>query len=189
MTAHDPINVPHAAKLRMQDFMLLNDAGAFAEFAKSELIEGEIWVMNAAYSKHGKIQFELAFQLRIAMQANGIIGKIYTATSVDLGADSVPEPDIVVAQDHDDGPIPSAKVMLLVEVADSTLAMDLGRKSNLYAKARIPEYWVADVEGKVIHQHLGPSSDGYTARREVPFGEPIHSGTIEVLCVETGGLG
>ena len=188
MTAFEPINIPHVAKLRVQDFMLLHDAGVFDECAKSELIEGEIWVMNAAYSNHGKTQFELAFLLKIAMQSAEIEGRVYTATSVDLGSDSVPEPDVVVAYDHEGGPLPRSKVMLLIEVADSTLKTDLGRKANLYAKAGVPEYWVADVEGKMIHQHWSPSANGYAERREVAFGAEVESATLKEVIIETTGL-
>jgi hypothetical protein len=52
MTALEPINVPHAAKLKVRDFLLLHDSGTFENYAKSELIEGEIWVMNSIFSRH-----------------------------------------------------------------------------------------------------------------------------------------
>lgn len=189
MTAFEPINLPQVAKLRVKDFLSLNDAGAFEQYARTELIEGEIWVMNAIYSTHGKAHFELAFQLRLALDAAGIDATIYAPSSVELSGDSLPEPDIIVAADHTGGPIPSAKVRLLVEVADTTLANDLGRKVKLYARHCIPEYWVADIEGRRIVRMWEPNgADDYAKKDETPFGSPVGSATIAGVIVQTGGI-
>ena len=187
MTALETLNVPHVAKLRVRDFLLLHESGAFADYAKSELIEGNILVMNAAFSSHGKVQAELAFQLRLALQAGGLNARIYTATSVELSDDSLPEPDIVVAADHAGGPLPHNKVLLLVEVADSTLKGDLGRKAGLYARTGIAEYWVADIEGRRIVRLWEPGERGYARRADTPFGETVESITLAVS-VETAAL-
>ena len=47
-----------------------------------------------------------------------------------------------------------------------------------YAQAGIAEYWVADVEARVLHVHVGPSADGYANRRVVRFGETFDSPTL-----------
>lgn len=46
MTAQDVLTTPHRAKLRVADFLLLAEAGAFSDYARTELIEGEIWVVT-----------------------------------------------------------------------------------------------------------------------------------------------
>jgi Uma2 family endonuclease len=189
MTAFEPINVPHAAKLRVRDFLLLNDAGAFANYAKSELIEGEIWVVNAVYTQHAKTLARLTTLLTNTVERAGLKLEVYTNLSTNLSDDSLPEPDIVLADDHDSGAMPLAKVKLLIEVSDSTLDIDLGRKANLYARHGIPEYWVVDVDGKRILRHSGPRDDGYQVCDEVAFGAPLEATTIAGLVVETGRLG
>ncbi len=188
MTVHDPINLPHAAKLRVQDFKLLNDAGAFADYAKSELIEGEIWVMNSIYSRHAGATAELVFALRMASDAAKIGLKIYTPLSIDLSDDSLPEPDIALCEPHATGPMPLAKVRLLIEVSDTTLDIDTGRKMRLYAMAGVPEYWVIDLNENRALLYMTPVDGDYVEQIEVPFGEPLHSGTVAGLSVETGGL-
>ncbi|MEA3012412.1 MAG: hypothetical protein QOD42_957 [Sphingomonadales bacterium] len=87
-----------------------------------------------------------------------------------------------------EGLIPLASVALIVEVADSTLDTDLGRKAALYACHGIPEYWVADLNARVIHQMWAPSDQAYAERRKVKFGERVECATITELAVETISL-
>jgi Uma2 family endonuclease len=190
MTMYQPIAAgARVARLRVKDFMLLNDAGSFADYAKSELIEGEIWVVNAAFTRHAKSQFRLARLLANALDAANLLLDVQTALSIELADDTMPEPDIVVSDPHDEGPMPIAKARLLVEISDTTLDTDLGRKARLYAEHGIPEYWVADVEGRVIHQMWSPSGEGYAEQRTVAFGGRIEATTLAGVVMETGGLG
>ena len=55
-----------------------------------------------------------------------------------------------------------AEVILAVEIADTSLGYDLGRKPRLYASFDVPELWVIDAKRRVTHVHrvLGP--DGFT---------------------------
>lgn len=47
-------------------------------------------------------------------------------------------------------------VLLLVEVAESSLPQDLGEKARLYAEHDVPEYWVVDIVGQKVHVHREP---------------------------------
>ena len=78
----------------------------------------------------------------------------------------------------------------MIEVSDSTLDIDLGRKADLYANAGVPEYWVVDVNENRVLMHANPRGDGsgYDGQLDVPFGERLFAVTIEGLMVETGGL-
>jgi Uma2 family endonuclease len=100
----------------------------------------------------------------------------------------VPEPDIALARRADGKAIAGSDVVLAVEISDTTLDDDLGRKMRLYAAHGIAEYWVADVERQVIHQLWSPGAEGYAERREVALGERIEAVTIAGLGVETVGL-
>lgn len=87
-----------------------------------------------------------------------------------------------------DGPIPLGSLALVIEVADATLDSDLGRKAALYARHGVPEYWVADVTGRVLHQLWRPEDGTYMERRLVAIGDPVAAATIPALRVETAGL-
>jgi Uma2 family endonuclease len=52
-------------------------------------------------------------------------------------------------------------VLLLIEVADSSLAYDRSTKLRLYAETGIPEYWVVDCTAETVEVHRDPGPDGY----------------------------
>jgi Uma2 family endonuclease len=75
-----------------------------------------------------------------------------------------PEPDLAalrVPLSTLTGNPAAEEVELVVEVADATLAQDLSRKAELYARAGIPEYWVFDVRDQVMHVHRTPIRGSY----------------------------
>jgi Uma2 family endonuclease len=72
---------------------------------------------------------------------------------IDLGQMSQPQPDLVLYQpglwrEQHPGP---AGISLVIEIAQSSLTFDLGEKLALYKNAGIREYWVIDLNGKVVH--------------------------------------
>jgi hypothetical protein len=88
---------------------------------------------------------------------------------------SQPQPDLAVLAPAFfalRGDLPQARdVLLLIEVADSSLAFDRGRKRALYAREGIAEYWVVDVAGCAIDVYREPSPDGYRSHRRLVEGE------------------
>lgn len=186
MTEHRLLNtVPLPVKLRVEDYLLLDDAGAFSDYAKTELLGGEIFCMNAQHRPHARLKMKLYDALRDALRAVGSDLTPLVEASIAMPDYSVPEPDIVLTSEPDgEGLIPLATVALVVEVADTTLSSDLTRKMALYAEAGIAEYWVADVQGRVIHQIWMPKGSAYAKRREIAIGEPITAATVTGLVVE-----
>ena len=64
----------------------------------------------------------------------------------------------------------AADVLLLVEVADSSLAYDRGPKLALYARHGVPEVWIVDLAGRAVEICREPGPDGYAERRRVTEG-------------------
>jgi Uma2 family endonuclease len=189
MTAHMPIsNCPQPVKFSAREFWLLADAGVFREFVRTELIEGEICVVNSIWSRHARAHATLTFELGLAIRSLHSPLVLLTAPSTELSDDSIPEPDIAIARNADGKALQGADVQLAVEISDTTLDFDLGRKLRMYARHGVPEYWVADVAGKVIHQHWEPQDESFAQTRTVSFGEPITAATISELIVETKAL-
>jgi len=184
------VTTPEKARLRVEDFLLLNDNGAFADYAKTELIDGEIYYMNAQHSRHARIKTQLAVALANRLREIGSDFQPIVEASTQLGEHSLPEPDIVVTSYKGPSVVPLDTVAMVIEVSDTTLQIDLGRKADLYAEAGVPEYWVVDVTENRILMHANPRSDrsGYDGQLDVPFGQPLHAATIEGLSVETTGL-
>ena len=191
MTVHQPITADagqHVWKLSRADFLLLEANGSFDGYVRTELLDGEIWVVNAIHSRHAGVQAELHGRLYGALAALGTALKTYIAPSVDLSDISLPEPDLVVGHPHEDGFVPLAKVALMIEVSDSSLDIDLGRKLRIYARAELAEYWVVDVNAHAIHRMWSPAGEDYGSRDRIAFGQPITSATIPGLTIATDGL-
>ena len=89
---------------------------------------------------------------------------------LDLGIDSVPEPDLKVVRgreedyrDHD----PSAReVPLVVEVADSSLSDDTGEMLREYARGGIAIYWVVNIPNQRIDVYSRPAGPAERPRFE-----------------------
>ncbi|WCT74869.1 Uma2 family endonuclease [Sphingomonas naphthae] len=181
------LNVPKRMRLRVADFALLDEAGAFAGYRKTELIDGEVLTMNAQHRPHMYAKGEFAFRLRLALQAIGSSLYVGMEGSVSLSDHDLPEPDIILTSEPiGDGPVPGASVALLVEIADTTVAFDLGRKATIYAAGGVPEFWVVDLPARTIHQHWAPVDGAYLKTCIVPLGETIAAATIPGLSIETG---
>jgi len=74
---------------------------------------------------------------------------------------SEPEPDLAVAyKDYTRRDHPSA-VLLLIEIADSSLRIDRGLKLEIYAAAGVPEYWIVDVATMAVTVHTEPRDGRY----------------------------
>jgi Uma2 family endonuclease len=188
MNAVTALRTPAKLGLRVEDYLLIAKAGAFEAHGKTELIEGNVYAMNPQYSGHARIKTRLTVRLSAALAEGGNPLEVLSEVSVRLSDDTMPEPDISVTSYTGNDPVPLDRLALVVEVPDTTLSIDLGRKRLLYARACVPEYWVVDVDGGVIHQMWAPSGSDFGETRVVSFGMPIAAATLAGVEVETGGL-
>src|SRR5688572_17749982 len=127
-----------------------------------ELIDGEIFMMSPI----GPTQGMLVTRLNWFFTRN-LPPEFACRVQLPIAArdDSEPEPDIAIVRRRDDDyrdehPTP-ADVALIIEVAQSSLNFDLGRKLRLYASIAIPEYWVVDVANRQVIVHREPSKTTY----------------------------
>lgn len=190
MTELLPLNNMHLpVKLRLEDYLRLDDAGAFADYRKTELIDGEIFFMNAQHRPHARIKSRLHVLLAAALLDQGKGWEAIVEGSIAIPPNSSPEPDIVVTSEPDgQGLIPLESVKLIIEVSDATLDFDMTRKMAMYARNAVPEYWVVDVEKRAIHQMWTPQGEDYAERRKVAFGSEIAATGIPGLAIETTAL-
>jgi len=57
-----------------------------------------------------------------------------------------------------------ADTLLVIEVADTTLAYDRGVKLRLYAKSGIPDFWIVNVQNETIEVYGAPTPEGYQTK-------------------------
>lgn len=139
-----------------------------------ELIEGIIIQMSPIGSVHSACvdRFNQRFTTRIGERAI-----VRVQGPVRLSDRSEPQPDIALLRWRDDFyQDRSARVedvFLIVEVADSSLAYDLGLKLSMYAHAGIDETWVADLPHHRLLAFSRPVDGSYQDRRVVMPGDSI----------------
>ncbi len=101
-----------------------------------------------------------------------------------LGGRSMPEPDLAVVvggwREYRQGAPTAETTRLVVEVADSTLPSDRATKASLYARSGIPEYWIVNLNDRVleVHRQPGPIADallghGYLDLRHLSGAETV----------------
>ena len=190
MTELLPIDTrAYRARLTAADFELLDRSGAFAAYRKTELVDGEIWFVNAQHRPHGMVKMRLYDALSAALKQLGSDYRAVCEFTLALSSTDRPEPDVMLTSEPDgEGAVPLASVPLVIEVSDTTLADDLGVKLRRYAAAGVPEYWVADVNARVIHQMWAPAAEAYSERREAAFADIVSAVTISGLVVVTSEL-
>ena len=96
-----------------------------------------------------------------------------------------PQPDVAVLRFRDDyysrrHPTP-VDVLLVIEVADSSLSYDRDEKMPLYGRAGIPEAWLVDVQSGTITVFTEPQASGYGQQRMMSRGDEIVSVSVECL--------
>ena len=192
MTIHQPITAaeqPRKFRLLAEHYLLLAEHGSFSDYAKSELIDGTIYVVNAQFSRHSRIQTTLLLRFAHWAEQRADGTSAIVELSIDLRSGYMPRPDIVVAKElPDDGPALPEHLLLVVEVCNSTRDMDARQKPASYAAGGVAEYWLVDVAGDRLIQHWDAADGLYRERREVAFGDPVQAATTPSLLISTDGL-
>ena len=180
---------PQPLRLRVADYLMLDEAGAFAQYGKTELLDGEIVYMNAQHRPHARAKLALYDALKAALSGAGSDLAVLVETTIAMPPHSAPEPDLVLTTEPDgEGPVPLRSVRLVIEVADSTLEGDLGAKLAIYAHNNVPEYWVVDLAGGMVHRMWMPDGAAYAERSLHRFGEAIAAATIEGLTLSASAI-
>jgi Uma2 family endonuclease len=166
------------------EFERMGEAGVFTKDARLELIEGEIIEMSPIGSRHAAC---VKFLSRFLNQTVGDIALISTQDPIRLNDFSEPEPDLALLRLRDDfyrdaHPTP-ADVLLVIEVADTTLAYDRQVKVPLYAKAGIAESWIINLTEEQIDIYSGLADGAYQTSVNFRRGEEAHAHTIAKLGV------
>jgi Uma2 family endonuclease len=183
MEAIDTINPIH--RITVDQFHRMIESGLFADSDRVELIDGEMRDMAPIGPPHGGCtnSLNMIFAPKLAGRA---IVSIQGPLALDDGTEVYP--DLLVLQQRDDGyrqSNPSGEdVLLAIEVADSSLPVDLGVKLAKYARAGISRYWVVDLKNRILHDHRESDRFGGRYRQQHSLTEGPLSVTIEGVDVQ-----
>ncbi len=148
-------------KLRVTDYHQMIKAGILSNENNVELIDGDLIEMAPAGPEHADFVAYLGKLLRSQTELF-----VREEKPVTLPEHSEPEPDLALVKAHrytKAHPYPD-DILMIIEVADSSLEKDKYVKLPLYARFQVPEVWVVDVRGGIVESFWEPDSTADVAR-------------------------
>jgi Uma2 family endonuclease len=176
-------------RFSVADYNRLGEVGLLTEDDRVELIEGEIIEMAPIGSRHaGTVDFLTA---RLFAAAQGL-AMIRVQSPIVLDDFSEPQPDVAVLLPRADfyrhsHPRPG-DVLLVIEVAETTLSYDREKKLPLYANAGVPEVWIVDVAQAALHAFRLPAGDRYETEQVVVAPTTMTIAMLPETVVDLSGL-
>jgi hypothetical protein len=153
------------------EYHRLGAAGILGEDDRVELLEGVVVEMTPIGRLHAAVvdRANALFTARLGPRAI-----VRVQSPVPAGPLSEPQPDLALLRRTPDyyatSPLTPADVLLVLEVADTSLAHDRA-KVRVYAAAGIPEVWIVDLAGERLEVYRRPAGGRYTDERVVQRGE------------------
>jgi Uma2 family endonuclease len=145
-----------------KEYYRMAEVGILGRRDRVELIKGEILEMAPIGRRHAAFVDNLT-RLLVLRLADRAIVRVQGAVA--LAEDTEPQPDLAIlrrdAVSYKDRDAWAQDTLLVIEVAESSLAYDRSTKMRLYAEAGIPEYWVVDCAAEAVEVHRGPGPEGY----------------------------
>lgn len=184
------IHTPTRYRLNTAAFRTMAAMGLVPGDKRVELIDGELIEMPAIGSRHAAVVSRL---VRWFIPRLGDRAVVSPQNPIVLDDYSQPQPDICLLRpraDFYDEHLPTpADVLLLIEVADSTLAYDRDEKLPLYARRGIVEAWLVDLQASRLVAHRQPGPAGYGEWVELGAGGGLAPLAFADLLIHPADLG
>lgn len=162
----------------------MGEAGIFHEDDRVELIDGEIVEMSPIGDRHLACVNKLNRLLSSRVGERAIVS---VQNPIRLRGDAEPQPDVALLRPRADfyatGGQRASDVLLVIEVADTSLAYDLGVKVPLYERSGIGEVWVVDLERLRVHVFRDFQGGSYATRQTIE-----RDGTLEPRAFDMGSV-
>ena len=152
-------NAPRLRRFSVDEYLHLTDTGFFNNGERLELLDGWIVEKMPHNAPHDHTLMMLQFMLYpFMLQGYTVRGQ----SSIVLDT-SIPEPDVALLAGpldryHETRPI-AKDVHMLMEVSDSSLPSDQDFKLRLYARNKIPVYWIVNLIDKRVEVYTQPQGD------------------------------
>jgi len=143
--------------LHRSEYEQLVALGAFQN-ERVELLEGALVAMSPIGAPHNSAVQSLTELLVLALNRRATVRCQMSFAAQEL---SEPEPDLAVVPRGSYATEHPTVAHLVIEVAESSLALDRGKKLRLYANCGVPEYWIVNLTERCIEVHTEPSPGAY----------------------------
>jgi Uma2 family endonuclease len=166
-------------RFTVDEYHKMGDAGIFTEDDRVELIDGEIIEMSPINYPH-IISVDLLNKLLVIGVGDDALVRVQSPIRLDDATE--PQPDLALIRPYEylatlepEGP---EDVLLVVEVAESTIRADRNYKVPRYARAGIPEVWLVNIPKKVVEVYTDPAEGKYQSVMRVGHGQTL---TVKML--------
>jgi Uma2 family endonuclease len=175
--------------LTADEYHRMEEAGILHEDDRVELVEGELVAMAPIGSAHADTVNILSRLLILSVGDRGVVA---IQNPIRLDARNEPQPDFAVVRSRPDGyrsalPGPD-DVLLIIEVADSSLDYDRGPKRALYARHNITELWIVSLAAGEVEVHRSPVGENYTAVTRVGASETLEIAALPGIKIPAAAL-
>ena len=173
------VQEPTRRPITVEMYHVMAENGAFEPDDRVELIGGELFDMSPIGNLHARCVKFLAKYLIRSLGDRFVVG---VQDPIVLGDDSEPQPDLSILQyrvDFYKDATPADKnVVIVIEVAESSVDFDRTVKFGRYAAAGIPEAWLIDLVAERVEIHSQPTTNGYGLVKMCHRGDNAASQTI-----------
>ncbi len=157
--------------ISVDDYHRMADAGIFGLQERVELIDGELIAMPPVGQRHWTRH---AAVNRYLVETLGDRALVVPQGSFPLGERNEPQPDfaILAPADYSDRPMPAlAEIVAFVELSDTSLSFDRGRKLRMYGGQRVRQYLLADLKRNLLTSYRSPNDVGYGVEQNLRYGD------------------
>jgi len=173
-------------RFSVEDVWRMVEAGVIAPDASFEILDGEIIDMASEGEVHLTFKARL---IRALILGLGEGWDVVPDGTLHLAGEDAPEPDCyILPADAKLRPVDPVAVKLVVEIADSSLTYDLGRKAEKYAHYGLAEYWVVDINARQTHVLTQPGNGTYGDIVQVSFDNTLIPQELPMLSIRFDDL-
>lgn len=171
------------------EYQRMGETGILSREDRVELIDGEVMSMSPIGPPHGA-HVDRATRTFVLKAGDHAIVRVQGAVRLDRFNE--PQPDVVLLRPRTDyyasahpGP---ADILLVLEVADSSLDYDRSVKMGLYARLGVTEFWLVDVNARLLTRFSDPGPDGYRTQQDDGRGRLVAPAQLPACLVSTDDL-
>ncbi len=170
-TAEDLV---HRHRYTVDDYYRMGEVGILAADARVELIDGEVIEMPPIGAPHASVVTDLQNRLIATVGQRAIVR---VQNPIHLGRHDEPQPDIALvtppASKYRTRHPEAADLLLLIEVAETSLRLDRDLKLGVYARCAIPEVWLVDLKAGRVTRYRDPRETAYGQSEILALDSPV----------------